>query len=61
MDVTSILLLLLIGALATYFSGDKLASKVALLFSLATFGLSLYLVSILTNGGNISFSMPWKK
>ena len=59
MDVTSILLLLLIGALATYFSGDKLASKVALLFSLATFGLSLYLVSILSNGGNISFSMPW--
>ena len=59
MDVTSILLLLLIGALATYFFGDKLASKVALLFSLATFGLSLYLVSILSNGGNISFSMPW--
>lgn len=59
MDVTSILLLLLIGALVTYFSGDKLASKVALIFSLATFGLSLYLVSVLSNGGNISFSMPW--
>ena len=40
MDVTSILLLLLIGALATYFFGDKLASKVALLFSLATFGFT---------------------
>jgi NADH-quinone oxidoreductase subunit M len=31
MDVTYLLILLFAGALATYFSGDKLASKVALL------------------------------
>jgi len=41
MDVTTILLLLLVGALATFISGDKLASKVALLFSLSAFGLVL--------------------
>ena len=29
MDVTTILLLLLIGSIATFFAGDKLASKVA--------------------------------
>ena len=59
MDVTTILLLLLVGSIATYFSGDKLASKVALLFSVVTFGLSLYLVSILNNGGDINFLADW--
>jgi len=38
MDVTTILLLLLAGALITYLSGDKLASKVALVFSLGALG-----------------------
>jgi NADH-quinone oxidoreductase subunit M len=41
MDVTTLLLLLLVGAIATYFSGDKLAPKVALVFSLAVLGISL--------------------
>ena len=41
MDVTTILLLLLVGAIATYFSGDKLASKVALLFGVASFGATI--------------------
>ncbi len=59
MNVTTILLLLLVGAIATYISGDKLASRVALLFSVATFGLSLYLVSILNNGENINFLANW--
>jgi NADH-quinone oxidoreductase subunit M len=59
MDVTTILLLLLVGSIATYFSGDKLASKVALFFSLLTFGVSIYLLSILNNGGDISFLHNW--
>ncbi len=52
MDVTTILILLLVGAIATYFSGDKLASKVALLFSVATLGVSLYLLNQFSNGAN---------
>ena len=41
MDVTFILIVLLIGAIATYFSGDKWASKVALLFSIGAFAVTL--------------------
>ena len=49
MDVTTLLILLLIGAVATLVSGDKLASKVALLFSLVAFGLSINLLLQLCN------------
>lgn len=59
MDVTTLLILLLIGALATYFSGDKLASKVALVFSLGALGVSLSLLSTYLQGGNISFLCNW--
>ena len=56
MDVTTILLLLLVGAIATFFAGDKLASKVALVFSLGALGVSLYLYN---QGSNISFMGSW--
>jgi NADH-quinone oxidoreductase subunit M len=59
MDVTTILLLLLVGSIATFFAGDKLASKVALVFSLASLGLSLYLLNLLYQGTNISFMGSW--
>ena len=59
MDVTTILLLLLVGSIATFFAGDKLASKVALVFSLASLGLSLYLLNLLYQGANISFIGSW--
>lgn len=59
MDVTTILILLLVGSIATYFSGDKLASKVALLFSTASFGISIYLLSALKNGQSISILKNW--
>jgi NADH-quinone oxidoreductase subunit M len=59
MDVTTILLLLLVGAIATFFAGDKLASKVALVFSLGALGLSLYLLNLLNQGTNISFMGSW--
>lgn len=59
MDVTTILLLLLVGAIATFFAGDKLASKVALVFSLGALGLSLYLLNSLCGGTNISFTGSW--
>jgi NADH-quinone oxidoreductase subunit M len=56
MDVTTILLLLLVGSIATFLAGDKLASKVALLFSLGAFGLSLYLLNL---GTDISYMGAW--
>ncbi len=59
MNVTSILILLLIGALVTYFSGDKLAPKMALLFSLGTLGMALYLLNLYTQGESISFTANW--
>ena len=59
MNVTTLLILLLVGAIATYLSGNKLASKVALLFSLATFGFSVYLLNQYYNGSNIGFIGNW--
>ena len=59
MDVTTLLLLLLVGAIATYFSGDKLASKVALAFSVITLGVSLKLLHDFTQGVNISYMGSW--
>ncbi len=59
MDVTTILFLLLAGSIATYFSGDKLASKVALIFSLGALVGTLNLLSMYCNGVNISFIANW--
>ena len=59
MDITYVLILLLTGALATYLSGDKLAPKVALLFGLASFGLSVYLLDLFQGGQNIDFISRW--
>jgi NADH-quinone oxidoreductase subunit M len=59
MDVTTILLLLLAGALITYFSGDKLAPKVALVFSLGSLAVTLNLLAVFTQGGNVSFMSSW--
>ena len=42
MNVSFILILLLFGAVATYFAGDKLAKTVALLFSVASLVASLF-------------------
>ena len=56
MNVTTILLLLFVGSIATFFAGDKLASKVALLFSLGALGLTLYLLNL---GTDISFMASW--
>jgi NADH-quinone oxidoreductase subunit M len=59
MNVSTILIILLIGAFATYFSGDKLASKVALLFSLAALGCSIVLLNNYKAGENISVINSW--
>jgi proton-translocating NADH-quinone oxidoreductase chain M len=59
MNVSLILIILLVGAFATYFAGDKLASKVALFFGLASFGCSIVLLNNFNLGENISFINQW--
>lgn len=59
MNVSILLILLLVGAIATFLSGDKFASKVALLFSLAALVCSSILVNQFLSGINISLSNPW--
>jgi NADH-quinone oxidoreductase subunit M len=59
MNVSILLILLLVGALATFFSGEKLASKVALFFSVAIFGYALMLLNRLNIGYDISYLSPW--
>ena len=59
MNVSLILIILLIGAFVTYFAGDKLASKVALFFSLAALGCSVVLLNHFLDGTNISLINAW--
>lgn len=59
MDVTYILIILLLGALATFASGDKLASKVALLSSLAALAASLLLLGDYNAGQDIGYMGVW--
>ena len=59
MDVTALLLILLAGSITTFFTGDKLASKVALIFSLGALGMFLYLLNLYNQGCNISFTGSW--
>ena len=59
MNVSFILILLLFGALATYFSGDKLAKNIALLFSLASFGGSVFILTQYNAGINTDFIANW--
>lgn len=59
MNITTLLILLLAGAVVTLISGDKLASRVALLFSLVAFGFSLNLLFQFNQGTDISFVSNW--
>ena len=59
MNVSFILVLLLFGAVATYFSGNKLAKTVALIFSLAASIFSIYLLNGYNEGNDPSFIEQW--
>ncbi|WP_035668724.1 NuoM family protein [Flavobacterium sp. 83] len=59
MNVSLILIILLVGAFATFLAGDKLASKVALFFGLAAAGASIVLLNHYNLGENISFIKQW--
>lgn len=58
MNVTILLLTLLIGALATYFSG-KAAAKVALLVGVASFVECLFLIGQYQQGMDVGFLAQW--
>lgn len=59
MDIVYLLLLLLVGSVATYLSGNKMASKVATIFALASFGLSVYLLQLFKSGTNLDIIYTW--
>jgi len=59
MDVTYLLILLLFGAIATFLSGDKWASKVALLSSVTAFSGALCLLSQYNLGQEINYLHLW--
>ena len=61
MNVSFILILLLFGVLATYFAGDKWAKIVALTFSLASFGCSLFILNQHNTGINSDYIANWIK
>lgn len=61
MDISFILVILLFGAVATYFAGDKFASKMALIFSIVALAVSLLLLNHYNLGRNIDFYSPWIK
>ncbi len=59
MDISFLLIILLVGAFATFFAGDKLASKVAFFFGLLSLGFTIYMLSLFNAGQNIDFSVAW--
>ncbi len=61
MDVSFILIILLFGAAATYFVGDKWASKAALIFSTAAFAATLYIIYRYNSGETVSYLHAWIK
>jgi NADH-quinone oxidoreductase subunit M len=61
MNVSIILIILLIGAIATYFAGDKWASKVALLFSTVAFAATVFVTYSYSNGEPVTFIYHWLK
>jgi NADH-quinone oxidoreductase subunit M len=59
MDVTTLLIILLVGAFATYLSGDKLAPSVALLVCVTAFASACCLLSKYNLGTDISYKQLW--
>ncbi|OIQ16001.1 MAG: NADH-quinone oxidoreductase subunit M [Flavobacterium sp. MedPE-SWcel] len=59
MDVSFILIILLFGSVATYFVGDKWASKAALIFSSFAFAATLYVIYRFNAGETVSYIHTW--
>jgi NADH-quinone oxidoreductase subunit M len=61
MNVSIILIILLAGAVATYFAGDKWASKVAAFFGIAAFAATVCTTWAFTHGEAVSYIYHWLK
>ncbi len=61
MDVSFILIILLFGAAATYFVGDKWAAKAALIFSTAALAATIFITYRYSIGESVNFSHSWIK
>jgi proton-translocating NADH-quinone oxidoreductase chain M len=59
MNVSILLIILFVGAITTYLAGDKMASKVALFFSLSSLGCAILLLNQFNAGDNISVVQQW--
>ncbi len=59
MDISYLLIILLVGALATFLAGDKIAAKVALFLGLVSLGFTLYMLSLFNAGQNVDVTMAW--
>lgn len=59
MDISIVLIVLLVGALVTYLSGNKFASKIALVSSIAAFGATLLALNAYQAGENLDVNLPW--
>lgn len=59
MDISFLLIILLVGAVATFLSGNQLASKVALFFGVVSLGFTLYMLSLFNEGQNIDVTLAW--
>ena len=59
MDISIVLIVLLVGALVTYLSGNKFASKIALVSSIAAFGATLFALNAYQAGENLDVNLPW--
>ncbi len=59
MDISFVLIILLFGAAATYFVGNKWAAKAALIFSTAAFAAAIYVTCLFNQGEPVSFIQTW--
>ncbi|MCO6147861.1 NuoM family protein [Flavobacterium sp. NRK1] len=59
MDISFVLIILLFGAAATYFVGNKWAAKAALIFSTAAFAAAIYVTCLFSQGEPVSFIQTW--
>lgn len=59
MNISIVLILLLAGAAFTFFAGNKFASKIALLVSVASFVFTLYALNLYLNGADLSCKSIW--
>lgn len=61
MDISFVLIILLFGAAATFFVGDKWAARAALIFSSAAFAAAVYITCLYYQGEFVDFSHEWVK